>query len=182
MTPALVMIVYSVTELLGASGIFAALAFGITLGNLQYIKKRFPRLPGFQEFFLTKWEKRTFRGFVFLLKTYFFVYIGLSISLDDFQIILWALLATLFLFGARIIIVRLFVARDTNLFDLKILQRLLPKGLVGAALITLIDNPIAQDFTFGVILWSIILTSFFIFLTTKKESLKQPIQEVSQSE
>jgi potassium/hydrogen antiporter len=171
MTPALVMIVFSVTEVLGASGIFAALAFGITLGNLQYVSKRFPQLPGFQEFFLTKWEKRTFEGIVFLLKTYFFVFIGLSIGIGDITILLWALGATLILFVARMLIVRLFVSRDTLMFDVQVLQRLLPKGLVGAALITLVDNSVAQDFTFGVILWSIVFTSILIFITSKRSAV-----------
>jgi potassium/hydrogen antiporter len=171
MTPALVMIVFSVTEVLGASGIFAALAFGITLGNLQYVSKRFPQLPGFQEFFLTKWEKRTFEGIVFLLKTYFFVFIGLSIGIGDITILLWALGATVLLFIARMLIVRLFVSRDTPMFDVQVLQRLLPKGLVGAALITLVDNGVAQDFTFGVILWSIVFTSILIFITSKRSAV-----------
>lgn len=167
MTPALVMIVFSATELLGASGVFAALAFGIILGNLQYMHIWFPRLPGFQEFHLTRWEKRTFSSIVFLLKTYFFVYIGLSINIDSISILAWALGATILLFIARMIIVRVFVNKDTSIFDVQILQRLLPKGLVGAALITLIDNQVAQDFTFGIILWSIIFTSILISLTPK---------------
>jgi NhaP-type Na+/H+ or K+/H+ antiporter len=176
MTPALVMIVFGVTEVLGASGIFAALTFGITLGNLQYVNQRFPQLHGFQEFFLTKWEKRTFEGLVFLLKTYFFVFIGLSIGVDDITILLWALGATVLLFIARMLIVQLFVSRDTRLFDIQVLQRLLPKGLVGAALITLVDNSVAQDFTFGVILWSIVFTSILIFITSRKSSVTDTLE------
>ena len=176
MTPALVMIVFSVTEVLGASGIFAALAFGITLGNLQYVNKRFPQLLGFQEFFLTKWEKRTFEGIVFLLKTYFFVFIGLSIGIGDIAVLLWALGATTLLFIVRMLIVRLFVSRDTSLFDVQVLQRLLPKGLVGAALITLVDNSVTQDFTFGVILWSIVFTSILIFITSKRSAITDVLE------
>lgn len=176
MTPALVMIVFSVTEVLGASGIFAALAFGITLGNLQHVNERFPQLPGFQEFFLTKWEKRTFEGLVFLLKTYFFVFIGLSIGVDDITILLWALGATVLLFIARMVIVQLFGSRDTPLFDVRVLQRLLPKGLVGAALITLVDNSVAQDFTFGVILWSIVFTSILIFITSRRSAVTDALE------
>lgn len=183
MTPALVMMVFGVAELLGASGLFAALAFGITLGNLQYLGRRFPSMASFQEFFLTKWEKRMFGGFVFLLKTYFFVYLGLSIGIDDWMVLVWALVVTVLLFIARALIVRWFASPETVPFDRRVLQRLMPKGLVGAALITLVENDIAQDFTFGVVLWSIILTSLLIFLTkpavTEEEDQRvRPMQRV----
>lgn len=178
MTPALVMIVYSASELLGASGIFSALVFGITLGNLQYVHLRIPGLPAFREFFLTRWEKRMFAGLVFLLKTYFFVYIGLSIGVGEAGVLLWALVATVLLFLARMLIVRLFVSRNTSLFDARILQRLLPKGLVGAALITLVDNAVAKDFTFGVILWSIVFTGILISFTSQK-SAERPAEKSS---
>ncbi|MEX0690164.1 MAG: cation:proton antiporter, partial [Candidatus Paceibacterota bacterium] len=79
MTPALVLIVFGASELLGIPGVIAAFAFGITLGNLQFVKnEKLPEIINFQEFKLTNWEKNMFSGFVFLLKTYFFVYIGLS--------------------------------------------------------------------------------------------------------
>ncbi|MEX1027415.1 MAG: cation:proton antiporter [Candidatus Paceibacterota bacterium] len=66
MTPALVLLVFGVSELLGASGVFAAFSFGIVLGNLQLIKPHgLPESLGFHEFFLTKWETRMFSGLVF---------------------------------------------------------------------------------------------------------------------
>ena len=170
MTPALVLVVFGVTELLGANGVFAALAFGITLGNLQFVRLgRLPLLLGFQEFKLTKWENRMFSGFVFLLKTYFFVFIGLSIGFEDFLVLVVALAVTAILFVMRMIVVKLFASREISPFDIEVLYRLLPKGLVGAALITLIDNTVARDFTYGVILWSIVLTSLFIFLLPKNK-------------
>jgi NhaP-type Na+/H+ or K+/H+ antiporter len=194
MTPALVLIVFGITEILGASGVFAALAFGIALGNLQYIKKKdLPFIPRFQEFALTKQEKKMFAGFVFLLKTYFFVYIGLSIGIEDLTVLTWALIATIILFLLRLFIVQLFIPDKTSSFDKKVLARLLPKGLVGAALITLVDNPMAQNFTFGVILWSIVITSILISIIPSKikkqdndndnndNNIKQNDNETSQS-
>ncbi len=170
MTPALLLVVFGITELLGANGVFAALAFGITLGNLQFVQLgHLPLLLGFQEFKLTKWEKRIFSGLVFLFKTYFFVFIGLSIRLDNLFIISVALTVTAILFGMRMIVVKLFIPKKTDSFDFEVLYRLLPKGLVGAALIMLIDNMTARDFTYGVILWSIVLTSLLIFLLPKNK-------------
>lgn len=165
MTPALVLMVFGVSELLGASGVFAAFAFGITLGNLQLIGSRgLPASLGFNEFILTKWEKRMFSGLVFLLKTYFFIYIGLSIGFDNTLALFAGFIATLFLFIVRAVSVHLAVRDSVPAFDQKVLARLFPKGLMGAALITLLTNQVAQDFTYAVILFSIIFTSILIFL------------------
>ena len=53
-------------------------------------------------------------------------------------------------------------------FDLAILKRLLPKGLVGLALISLIGNPIVRDITYPIILFSILYTSILIPLVRNR--------------
>lgn len=180
MTPALVLVVFGVTELLGANGVFAALAFGITLGNLQFVRLgRIPLSLGFQEFQLTKWEKRMFSGFVFLLKTYFFVFIGLSMGFEDFFVLATALVVTIVLFGMRMLVIKLFISKTTDSFDTQVLYRMLPKGLVGAALIMLIDNTVARDFAYGVILWSIVLTSVLIFLLPKNNGYRESVENMA---
>ncbi|MEX2410930.1 MAG: cation:proton antiporter [Candidatus Paceibacterota bacterium] len=170
MTPALVLIVFGASELLGISGVIAAFAFGITLGNLQFTKfERLPRFLEFEEFTLTNWEKNMFKGFVFILKTYFFVYIGLSIPLNNLLLILGGAGVMVLLFGARIISVKMFINSDTPKYDKDVLIRLLPKGLVGAALVTLVDNQMIQDLTYSIIMFSIVFTSILIFLIPEKE-------------
>lgn len=171
MTPALVLVLFGVSELLGASGIFAALAFGITLGNLQFFDfQKLPRFVQFETFSLTKWERRAFENFVFLFKTYFFIYIGLSIGLEDMWILAIAAGVTLLLFGMRYLAVNLAAGSSVSGIDRQVLYRLLPKGLVGAALITLVSNEVTRDFTYGVILFSILLTSMFIFLLPQRQT------------
>jgi NhaP-type Na+/H+ or K+/H+ antiporter len=165
MTPALVLVVFGISELMGASGVFAAFAFGITLGNLQLIKpKSLPTSFGFHEFSLTKWEKRMFSGIVFLLKTYFFVYIGIAIGFNNPIAIVAGFAATILLFLVRAVSVHLTIRDTIPLFDQQVLTRLFPKGLMGAALITLLSDQIAKDFTYALILFSIIITSVLIFL------------------
>ena len=83
LTPAFVFVIYGVTQALGYSGAIAALAFGIVLGNASYFefsflrkiyKKRPPSMQSLEEV-----EKTFFKEMVFILKTFFFVYIGISI-------------------------------------------------------------------------------------------------------
>lgn len=125
MTPALVLLVFGISELLGASGVFAAFAFGIVLGNLQLIKPNsMLGFFGFHEFSLTKWETRMFSSLVFLLKTYFFVYIGLSIGFDNLFALLAGFIATILLFGVRAVSVKLAINGSLPLFDQRVLARL----------------------------------------------------------
>ena len=83
-TPAFVFIIYGINELLGYSGIISALAFGIGLANMDAIYKRwlrkfFDRRPTL----LNPTEKTLFSELVFLMKTFFFVYVGISIKFDN---------------------------------------------------------------------------------------------------
>lgn len=165
MTPALVLLVFGITEMIGASGIFAVFAFGITLGNLQLIKsQRVLLIFKFDEFQLSKWEKRMFSGLVFLMKTYFFVFLGIAIGFDNIPAIAVGVAAAALLFVARYLIVQaMFFKSKLPEFDRSVLARALPKGLVGAALITLVQNQTAQDYTYVVILLSIIFTSALVY-------------------
>ena len=83
LTPAFVFVIYGITEALGYSGAIAALAFGIVLGNASYfefsfmrkiLRKRRPQMQSLEEK-----EKSFFKEIVFILKTFFFVYIGIMI-------------------------------------------------------------------------------------------------------
>ena len=79
--PAFIFVLYGFIEMIGFSGAVAALVFGITLGNLGYFKGLFS--PVFElnakEIELTETEVSFFGEIVFLLRTFFFIYIGLSI-------------------------------------------------------------------------------------------------------
>ena len=86
-TPAFVFIVYGFNEWLGFSGAIAALAFGIGMANIDsmynsgiVIKKMFKNGEPTK---LNETEKQLFSEVVFLLKTFFFVYIGVSIQLNQ---------------------------------------------------------------------------------------------------
>ncbi|HWO88063.1 MAG TPA: cation:proton antiporter, partial [Gemmatimonadales bacterium] len=78
-TVAFVFLVYGVTELLGFSGAIAALAFGVALTNHERIGvDRLARLKLDKLATLSPLERDFFAEVGFLLKTFFFVYLGLS--------------------------------------------------------------------------------------------------------
>jgi NhaP-type Na+/H+ or K+/H+ antiporter len=158
-TLAFVFVVFGIAELLGFTGYIAALAFGITIGNMESIKflkrvkiSRF----SFEGVSLNETEKTFFSEIVFILKTFFFVYIGLMITLAAFIY--------------RVPIVKLVAPKTTPPEDASLMAIMVPKGLAAAALASLAlqqgitGGDIIQNVTFAVVLFSIIITSILIFL------------------
>jgi cell volume regulation protein A len=170
-TIAYIFVLYGVTEFLGYSGAIATLAFGVTLGNAQYLPlhllKDYVRLRPVEFDFI---EKTFFGEIVFLVKVFFFVYLGLSMRMGQFYYIQIALLITALLYGARLVVVRLFVSRDSPLRDATFMAVMIPKGLAPAVLASiplqrgLPQGEVIQEVTYAVILFTVVFTSLLIWL------------------
>ncbi|WP_373548128.1 cation:proton antiporter [Haliscomenobacter sp.] len=170
-TPAFLFILYGVTEYLNYSGPITALSFGIAIGNLQYFEpKLLERIIPNQSIVLSQIEKDFFSEMVFLLRTFFFVFIGISIQINRLDWLMWGAIITLVLYASRIIIVRLIVTRDTPLLDKSIMSIMIPKGLGAAVIATLplqrghADGVIIQSMCFAVILFSTLYCVALFFL------------------
>jgi NhaP-type Na+/H+ or K+/H+ antiporter len=170
-TPAFVFIIFGATELLGYNGAISSLAFGVTLGNIRLLRMGFLRKYIHMEpIGLNQTEKVFFSEAVFLLKTFFFVYIGLSIRLTEWWLVSLGSILALLLFAARIPVVRLSVQRATPMKDAALMAVMVPKGLAAAVLaaVPLQENVLGgemiQHVTYAVILASVLLTSILIFL------------------
>lgn len=170
-TPAFVFILYGIVEMLGYSGAIAALAFGITIGNIEYL--RVPMLWRYMKIYpiaLNQTEKSFFSELVFLLKTFFFIYIGISIQLTNPEWILIGLLLTVIIFVIRIPSVMLSVSKATPVQDAAMMAVMVPKGLAAAVLASmplqlgLPGGDMVQGVTYSIIVFSIVLNSILIFL------------------
>ena len=173
-TPAFVFIIYGIVEMLNFSGPIAALAFGVTLGNIDVLgppimKNVISRKP----ISLNDNERAFFSEAVFLLRTFFFVYIGLSVRLQDWHLMALGAGITGALFLARIPIVRISVPRDTPLKDAAFMAAMIPKGL-GAAVIASLPaqqgvpgGEIIQSIVFSIILCTTLFTTVLTFLVDK---------------
>jgi len=170
-TAAFVFLIFGATEMLGYSGAIAALVFGIGLGNVAWhgmlLSRRFPSLAPVG---LNEREKTFFAEIVFLLKTFFFVYIGLSIELTNLHWIAFGGLVTLLIFVARVPVVRFGVDKSIARQDACRMAAMAPKGLAAAVLASLPmeqhlpGGDLIQNSTYSVVLWSIVLTSLLVFL------------------
>ncbi len=188
LTPAFVFIIFSLAEMLGYSGAIAALVFGIVLGNIQNLP--FPVLQNFlrgRAVQLDQVEKSFFSEVVFLLKTFFFVYIGLSIRLTDLRLFALGVGVTIVLFLVRIPVVRGALGRASRGFDGALAAVMIPKGLAAAVLASLPAQAgvgkgmIIQDVVYAVILLSILGTAFLTLLL-EKGILREPYASLFPSE
>ncbi|MBK9161570.1 MAG: cation:proton antiporter [Nitrosomonadales bacterium] len=179
-TLAYVFIVYGATEALGYSGAIAALALGITLTNFE--KFGLSRIPSIDNNLvpLNEVDLIFYQEAVFLLKTYFFVYLGISIHFGAANITLTAVSMVLLVYAVRIILTR-FIFRDPgySLRDTAITSMMAPKGLAAAVLATLPlkygieGGEIIRDVTYMVVLVSISLTAMLVMAYPAK-----PVQSI----
>lgn len=168
-TLAYVFIVYGLTEFLGFSGAIAALALGITLANFEkFGLTRFERID--QNIVpLSETDYVFYREAVFLLKTYFFVYLGISIHFSETRLAAVAISMVMLVFAMRLGLTR-FVLRGAaySLRDAAFTSMMAPKGLAAAVLAALplqygvAGGEVIRDTTYMVVLVSITLTALLV--------------------
>ncbi|MCX7185211.1 MAG: cation:proton antiporter [Nitrosospira sp.] len=170
-TLAYVFIIYGLTEMLGFSGAIAALALGITLVNFNTFGLARTRNLDDQLTTLKKIDLTFYREAVFLLKTYFFVYLGISIHFGEVHLALAAVAMVLLVFGMRLLLTRLLFRADAySLRDAAITSMMAPKGLAAAVLATLplqygvVGGEVIRDVTYMVVLVSITLTALLVMI------------------
>jgi NhaP-type Na+/H+ or K+/H+ antiporter len=173
-TPAFLFILYGIVEYLHASSPLTALSFGIAIGNLKYLEpKIIEKVIPNQSIVLPENEKDFFAELVFLLRTFFFVFIGISIQIDRFDLLMWGALFTVMIYFARILMVKFVIGRNTPVLDKAVISIMIPKGLGAAVIATLpiqeglVDGGIIQSICFSVILFSTIYCTV-LFLLLKR--------------
>jgi potassium/hydrogen antiporter len=173
-TFAFAFVVFGSTELLGFTGYIAALVFGIALGNIDSLRQIAKKMKFLHQLAepvgLNNTEKTFFSETVFLLKTFFFIYIGISIQLTNSWWMVLGMILTLIVFVLRVPVVRFTISKFTPSEDASIMSVMVPKGLAAAALASIplqrgiAGGDLIQSVVFAIVLFSILLTSILIFL------------------
>ncbi|HTU45641.1 MAG TPA: cation:proton antiporter [Bryobacteraceae bacterium] len=174
-TPAFVFVLFGLVELLGFSGYVAAVVFGAVLGNIEvfhgmaWMRRYVP-----SEAIALNDTERAFLGeVVFLLKTFFFVYVGVSIRFTNYRIVYIALALTALIFLIRIPAVYIGLDRTTPIRDASLAAIMSPKGLAAVVLASiplerqLPGGETVQAVTYSVVFLSIVFTSVLSFLIEK---------------
>jgi NhaP-type Na+/H+ or K+/H+ antiporter len=179
LTLAFVLVVYSICEALGSDGAIGAFIFGIVAGNIRVIRV----LPGFRFIdqltstvktkAFNETEKNFFAEVVFVLRTFFFVYIGISMQITSMYSMLCGLLFTTVIFLARIPVANFVLNKSASRLDTAVASAMVPKGLVTAVMASLIaqsgiaGGAVLQDTIYSVILFSILYATTISFLIEK---------------
>jgi len=173
-TAACVFVIFGLVELLGFNGPIAALAFGITLGNLKpmpfpFFKKGLRLESGG----LTEVEKAFFGEIAFLLKTFFFIYLGISLEMISTNLMILAAVFTVIVFILRLVAVRLTVGGTAPAKDTSFIAVMAPRGLTAIVLVAIVcqqeilGGELIKSLTYGIVLFSVVLTSLLVLLSDK---------------
>lgn len=175
-TFAAIFILYGFAELFHFSGALTALAFGFAISNLASLDLSKSRSRFFRkiesEDFLDE-ENSFFSEIQFLLKIFFFVFLGISFPLDQYTYLLWGLVISVVLFSGRLVVARFTLPKTIQVKSAAISSIMIPKGLASAVLagiplqLGLAHGDVIQNLVYAVILWTILLTSIFVILVEK---------------
>jgi len=127
---AVLFLLYLAVESLQGSGAISALVFGLILGNGMEFA-RFLRTKRTMEIHNTMMKFHS--QISFIVKTFFFAYLGLMITFDDPNVIVPSILLSLVLLGIRFIVVpAISIGKRSLLANTGILATMLPRGLSAA--------------------------------------------------
>ena len=130
LTLAFLFLLYFAVESLQGSGAIFALVFGLILGNGMDFA-RFLRTKRTGEIHNTMMKFHS--QISFIVKTFFFAYLGLMITFDDPNVIVPSILLSLVLLGVRCIVVpAISIGRKRLLRKTGILATMMPRGLSAA--------------------------------------------------
>lgn len=172
LTLSIMLIVFSVTEMLNANGAIACLVFGLMLGNTIRIKSIFKKEEdnGRKTGLITPSGKEFYAEVAFFIKAAFFVYLGILIDFTEPMSFVWALIILIGVYAARPFATYLSFKKGTALRDIKIIETIIPRGLAAAVLVQLpieANIPGAEslvNIVLAVILLSIVASTILAYL------------------
>ena len=160
LTLGILFVLFFMANTLGESGALTALVFGLMLGNKQhfsrYLRFKLPRITG---------DDSMHGQLTFLVRSFFFVFVGLLASFGQVEYIVFGILATVAIYVGRLAVVRATLTSRFSRLDKSVTGAMIPRGLAAAVLATLpitYGLPNAEAYPqiiFFIILSSVIMTT-----------------------
>lgn len=172
-----IFILYGLVEGFHYNGALTILVFGLVIAN----SKKIPL--NILEF--TNIEKTLFSEIIFIVKTFFFVYLGICLSeqFGQTSILITGFMLTVLLYLCRYVLTKILSSKDISKRERNLIAFMIPKGLAAAVLVQLlVDNAEIQKleiFTteslldmramvYSVIFFSILLSTILIYFEESK--------------
>jgi len=169
---AFVLLVYSICGLLKSEGAIGVLMFGLTIGNMRVLSKFWGKVIPIETLSFRLEEKSFFVEIEYILKTLFFVYMGISMRFSSSYFIALGLVFMIAKIVSRIPIVNYAFSKDIDRTDASIALAMCPNGLVTAVLAataaqTLPEPNGIKDSVYSLIFFSFIFCAILSFLIEK---------------
>ena len=151
---------FFLAQTFGESGALTALVFGLMLGNRR-------RLSGWLRLKLREVEHDdpTHNQLTFLVRSFFFVFVGLMATFGRIEYIVFGILVTVAVYYGRAIMVKISLTDRFTALDKKVTRAMIPRGLAAAVLATFpitmgLDNAEAYaQIVFFIIMTSVVITT-----------------------
>lgn len=158
LTLGILFVLFFLANSFGESGALTALVFGLMLGNKRHLSRilRF-KLPKIET------DDPTHNQLTFLVRTFFFVFVGLMASFGQIEYVVFGILITIVVFGGRIFVGKITLTKRFSKLDRAVTNSMIPRGLAAAVLATYpITMGLPNAEAYPQIIFFIILTSVII--------------------
>ena len=160
LTIGILFVLFFLARSFGESGALTALVFGLMLGNRyrlsRYLKFKLPDISH---------DDTTHNQLTFLVRSFFFVFVGLLASFGQIEYIIFGIIATLLIYFGRTFLTKISLTKKFSRLDRKVTTVMIPRGLAAAVLATfpltlgLPNGDAYPQIVFFIILVSVIITT-----------------------
>jgi len=160
LTLGILFVLFFLARSFGESGALTALVFGLMLGNRhrlsRYLKFKLPEISH---------DDTMHNQLTFLVRSFFFVFVGLLASFGQIEYIIFGIVATLVIYFGRIFVTKISLTNKFSQLDRKVTTVMIPRGLAAAVLATfpltlgLPNGEAYPQIVFFIIMASVIITT-----------------------
>lgn len=176
LTLGILFVLFFLATSFGESGALTALVFGLMIGN----KKHLARIFKFKVPMITN-DDPTHNQLTFLVRSFFFVFVGLMASFGQIEYLVFGVLITVAVYFGRILISKITLTKRFSYLDRAVTKSMIPRGLAAAVLATYpitLGLPNAEAYPqiiFFIILSSVVITTIGLG-RSKKIPAPEPVE------
>ena len=158
LTLGILFVLFFMANEFGESGALTALVFGLMLGNKgrlsRILKFKLPKIEA---------EDSMHSQLTFLVRAFFFVFVGLLASFGQIEYIVFGVIAAVAIYVGRVIVAKVSLTNRFSRLDKKVTEVMIPRGLAAAVLATFpLSYGLPNAEAYPQIVFFIIMTSVII--------------------